>query len=482
MIQVRVAESSRGLVFSLAPSRSEGRGRRRYPLEWPAGIWKKLPARFREVLADNLAHLLTLDTPLVAHAEGVRLNRPRPCFWSEYRTAALGGIPAAVESYPRERTSATLARFRALRYEFDRDLPRMPSARVWPTRPRVVVLFSSGKDSLATLGLAREMGLDPVAVYVDDTVSPGENRLKRERVARLRAMGFPAQIVTNRVEQLNDFARWDGRETCLGYLHMVTSFALIALPVARAFRARYIALGNEQDLSFTFTNKDGFLTYPSFDQTSGWTMQLDLMTRTLTGGAVRTMSLIEPLTGFAVMKTLVERYPELAALEASCDALDSCDEPRWCADCSKCATVWIYLLALGVDPASVGLKRGFASARDARFFALFGPSTSRRAASLSSGGADTDHYERTTESKEQQELAFHLAVERGLAGPLARRFTSRFPDGIRRDELLAKYLALRPPSTVPPELRDGLMRILRDAMKQGGFPLARARNDTYNGR
>ena len=453
MIQVKVAQTSRGLVFrhgrtSKTPSRVEGR----YPLEWPDGIWKKLPARFREVLADNLAHLLTLDAPLVAYAEGVRLNRPRPCFWSEYRTAALGGIPAAVESYARESTSATLTRFRALRYEFERDLPRMPSTREWATRPRAVVLFSSGKDSLASLGLAREMGLDPVPVYIDDTVSPSENRLKRESVARLRAMGFPAQIVANRVEQLNDFARWDGRETCLGYLHMVTSFALIALPVARAFRARYIALGNEQDLSFTFTNKNGFLTYPSFDQTSGWTMQLDLMTRTLTGGAVRTMSLIEPLTGFAVMKLLVERYPELAALEASCDALDSCDEPHWCADCSKCATVWIYLLALGIDPASVGLKRGFASASDARFFALF-------------GGRATDHYERTTESKEQQELAFHLAIERGFAGPLARRFKARFPDGIRRDELLARYLALRPPATVPPELRDGLMRILKDAMK-----------------
>jgi hypothetical protein len=444
MIRVTVMETSRGLVFS--------HGRARYPLEWPVGIWKKLPARFREVLADNLAHLLTLDAPLVAYAEGVRLNRPRPCFWSEYRTAALGGIPAAVESYARESTSATLTRFRALRYEFASDLPRMPSTREWATRPRAVVLFSSGKDSLASLGLAREMGLDPVPVYIDDTVSPSENRLKRERVAQLRAMGYPAQIVTNRVEQLNDFARWDGRETCLGYLHMVTSFALIALPVARAFRARYIALGNEQDLSFTFANKDGFLTYPSFDQTSGWTMQLDLMTRTLTGGAVRAMSLIEPLTGFAVMKLLVERYPELAALEASCDGLDACDEPRWCADCSKCATAWIYLLALGVDPASVGLKRGFASASDARFFALF-------------GGPDTDHYERTTESKEQQELAFHLAIERGLAGPLARRFKARFGDGPRRDELLARYLALRPPATVPPELRDGLMRILEDAMK-----------------
>jgi hypothetical protein len=40
-------------------------------------------------------------------------------------------------------------------------------------------------------------------------------------------------------------------------------------------------------MNFTFVNKDGFLTYPSFDQTSSWTMELDSMSRSLTGGAVR---------------------------------------------------------------------------------------------------------------------------------------------------------------------------------------------------
>ncbi len=443
MIQVKVAETSRGLVFT--------HGRSRYPLEWPAGMWSKLPGRFRAVLADNLAHALTISTPLVADAEGVRLDRPRPCFWAQYRTMVLGGIPQAVEIYRGESTTKTLERFRALRYEFARDLPRLPSMKPWSTKPRAVVLFSSGKDSLTTLGLAREMGLDPVPVYVDDTVSPTENRLKRARVERLRGMGFPAQLIVNRVEQLNDFERWRRRETCLGYTHLITGFALLALPVARAFRARYIALGNEQDLSFTFTNKDGFLTYPSFDQTSGWMMQLDMMTRMLTGGTVRAMSLIEPLTDFAVMKVLAERYPELAALQVSCDGLDASVRPRWCEACSKCAATWLCLRALGVDPASVAFTREFVSARDARYFALF-------------EGHDADHYERTAESKEQQELAFHLAIERGLKGPLVRRFRARFHDGRRRDELLAKYLALRPPGTVPVELREDLLGILRDAV------------------
>jgi hypothetical protein len=443
VIPLRVTETSRGLVFA--------HRRSRYPLQWPPGVWKKLPAECRAVLADNLAHVLSIDIPLVAHKQGVVLNRPRPCFWAQYRTMVLGGIPQAVEIY-REPTTRTLERFRGMRYEFAGDVPRVPPSRPWPTRRRAVVLFSSGKDSLTTLGLAREMGLDPVPVYIDDTVSPTENRLKRERVKELRAMGFPAQLVVNRVEELNDFERWGRPETCLGYLHLITSFALIALPIARAFRARYVVLGNEQDMNFTFTNKDGFLTYPSFDQTSGWTMQLDMMTRALTGGAVRTMSLIEPLTDFAVTKVLVERYPELARRVVSCDGLDASDEPRWCAECSTCARMAMYLRALGLDPAEAGLTRPMTAAKDARYYGVF-------------DGRDTDHHERTVEAKEEQELAFHLAIERGLSGPLAKRFRAKFRDGRRRDALLAKYLALRPAGTVPAELRPQLLRILADATR-----------------
>ena len=443
MIAVRVAQTSRGLMFA--------QGRSRYPLQWPAGMWGKMPAAFRDVLADNLAHLLTIDVPLVAQKHGVHLNRPRPCFWSQFRTMELGGIPQALEIY-RECTTHALERFRAMRYEFAGDVPRMPPRDPWPSKPRVVVAFSSGKDSLATLGLAREMGLDPIPVYIDDTVSPSENLIKRRHLRRLADMGYPAQLVVNRVERLNDFERWGKGETCLGYLHLLTSFALIALPIAHAFRARYIAVGCEQDMNFTFANKDGFLTNPSFDQTSGWVMQMDMMTRALSGGAVRTMSLIEPLTGFAVSKLLAERYPELARLQVSCDRLDASDEPRWCGACPTCAQTSMALRALGRDPVDVGLPRPMISERDARYYNVF-------------DGAATDQDERTRESKEQQELAFYLAIERGLTGPLVKRFRARFRGGSRRDELAAKYLALYPPGTVPAELRSRLLAVLRDAMK-----------------
>lgn len=441
MLSIHVSQTSHGLVFR--------RGRKRYPLSWPAGVWTKLPRGFRDVLTDHLAHLLTIDLPLVAKADGVKLNRTRPVFWSQFRTMVLGGIPQAVEVYP-PTTTEVLERFRATRYEFAGDVPVIPSRKARKTRERAVVLFSSGKDSLASLGLAREMGLDPVPLYIDDTVSPRENRIKRSHLRRLAKMGFPARLVTNRVEQLNDFMNWTGEETCLGYMHMVTGFALIALPVAHALRARYIVLGNQQDMNFPFVNADGFLTYPSFDQTSAWTMQIDRMTRALTGGTVRTLSLIEPLTNLGVMKLLTGRYPELARLMVSCDSLDASDEPRWCQDCSKCARLALMMRAVGADPAAVGIRRDLMNAGDASLYAVF-------------DGRHTDNYERSREAVEEQKLCFMLAIERGLTGPLADLFKSRF--GRRgRAKLLEKFLHLYPPGTVPVELRSPLMHILNEAV------------------
>ena len=441
MLAINVTETPRGLLFR--------HGRKRYNLNWPQGLWKRLPKRFREVLTDHLAHLLTIDVPLVAEADGVELNRARPCFWAQFRTMSLGGIPQAIEAYPPP-TTAVLDRFRRMRYVFSSLVPRIPPRTSWRTRRRAVVLFSSGKDSLTSLGLAREMGLDPVPVYIDDTVSPGENRIKRRHLSRLGRMGFPAQLVTNRVEQLNDFNNWTGEETCLGYMHMVTGFALIALPIARAFRARYIVLGNQQNMNFPFVNKDGFHTYPSFDQTSNWTMQIDRMTSVLTGGAVRTVSLIEPLTNVGVMKVLFERYPDLGKLLVCCDSLDASTEPRWCQKCSKCARLALILRALGVDPERVGIREKMLSPSHARLYAVF-------------GGGETDNYERSTEAREEQALCFMLAGERGLTGPLVDRFRKQF--GRRgKAKLLKKFLKLYPAGTVAMELREGLLRILKEAL------------------
>jgi len=315
MIKLGVKETMSGLVFR--------HGRTRYSVSWPRGVWRKLPARFREVLGDHLAHLLTIDLPLAAGAEGVELNRARPCFWGEFNTLMLGSIPQTVGTRPRS-TTRVLKAFRGIRYRFTTDVPKIPPRRTWKTKPRAVVLFAADKGSVASLALAHEMGLDPVAVYIDDAVSPGERRIRRSRLEMLQRMGIPVEVVTNEVERLVELGGRKRGGIRLGPMHRVTASVFLALPVAHALGARYIVLGDPQDMNFPFVNKEGFYTYPCFDRTSSWTMQIDAMIRMLTGGGVRVLSLIEPMTLAAVTKLILSHYPQFLDLILSPDCLDAC--------------------------------------------------------------------------------------------------------------------------------------------------------------
>ena len=300
-------------------------GERRLGLRYPAPIWRAYPRAAKDVLTDNLAHLLTINMPLVSGAEAVRYNTAAPIFKPLFDNMVVGGIPGAVESYA-DSTPERIRQFLNVRYVFESDEPKRPAPPKADTRERAVVALSCGKDSLLSLAVCRELGLDPVPVYINDTVSPTENKLKLRLARRIaKELGLDLQIVTNAIEQINDFDTWGEDEGCLGYMHMVTGFCLVLLPIARYFRARYIVLGNQQNMNFGFTNKDGYRTWPSFDQTSWWTKQQDAMVRRLSGGATQVMSVIEPLTNIGIMRLLFRRYQGFAKYLVSCDSLDASD-------------------------------------------------------------------------------------------------------------------------------------------------------------
>jgi hypothetical protein len=112
--------------------------------------------------------------------------------------------------------------------------------------------------------------------------------------------------------------------------------------------------------------------------------------------------------------------------------------------------------AFGADPSVVGIRRDMLGASDARLYSLF-------------DGSETDQYERSESAKEEQMLAFLLASERGVTGELMSRFRRRFgrrAKGSRR-RLVEKFMTLYPPGTVPVELRENLLDVLKDAVSPG---------------
>ncbi|NOZ24247.1 MAG: hypothetical protein GXP25_24490 [Planctomycetes bacterium] len=426
-------ETARGLGLTC--------GGRKLRLDYPDKIWRAYPRAAKAVLVDNLAHVLTINMPLVSGAETVRYNTAVPVFKPAYDSMVIEGIPGSVEPYP-EDTAEVIRRFLNINYIFESNDAKHP---VWKSKgsERAVVATSCGKDSLLSLAVCHELGLDPVPVYINDTVSPTENRIKQKFLKKLtKEFGFECHIVTNAIEQINDFETWGKDETCLGYMHMMTGFALILLPFAHYYKARYIVLGNQQNMNFGFLNKDGYWTWPSFDQTHYWTKRQDTMVRVLTGGATHVVSVIEPLTNIAIMRVLMHEYPDFAKYLVSCDCLDASAESRWCHNCSKCARMQMLIRAAGSDIREVGFSEDMIEKKHRKFYCLF-------------DGSEVDNYERSAESRDEQLLAFFMAWQNGASGPLMIEFEKDFlAEAMEREEELQKrFFTFYHPFAIPDKLR-----------------------------
>lgn len=426
-----------------------------FRLIYPAGIWERYPQQAKEILRDNLAHLLTVSMPLVSGVSVLRYNTSFPLFAPVFREVVTKNIPGAVEDYPQS-TGETIERFLRTRYVFNDGVVEFPVRTFSPDKNSILVSFTCGKDSLLTVAMVREMGLKPTGLYINDTVSPAENRLKIKHMGQIsRKFGIPVFVARNEAEKLNDFEYWDTIETCVGYCHMLAGFCFMAIPVCNYTNSGWILLGNERNMDYSFKNKDGYVTHPAFGQTSEGTRLLDGAVRLMTGGSVGVGSLIKPLHNLAIIKILHMRYPQFAKFEISCDCLDAfLRASRWCCSCSKCARLSLFMRAVGADPRSVGIKDGLLDKKSERFYVLF-------------GGREVDFYEKNKESRDEQLLAFYLAYKNGTKGYLIEKFRKEYLGEARRREkaLRKKLFGIYVSDVVPPSMRSAVYKIYRQELK-----------------
>lgn len=426
-----------------------------YSLIYPQKIWQAYPEKIKNILCDNLTFLLTMNLPFVSPVKAIDYNTSLPFFMPFFFQIVARSIPAATDDYSSS-TSESLKKFLNTNFSFKEKPVEIPVYNNgYKFKERAIIPLSFGKDSLLTLALAIELGLEPVCVYINDTVSPKENRFKLKMAEKIsEEFGLKMHIVTNQIERLNDFDLWDSEETCLGYTHMVTGFSFILLPFVHFYKARYVLIGNQQDMNFPFKNKDGFKTYPSPDQHAGWTRLKSAAISLMTGGQARVLSIIEPLTNIAIIKILHAHYPEFGKYEISCDSLDASYEHRWCHNCSKCARLSLFKKALGIDIKKTGLKRELFDRKHKNLYTLF-------------DGKEVDMYERSVQAKKQQLLAFYLAFKRGEKGTLIREFEKKFLPlsekeiNLLKKEFFSVYNAYLP-SNIGKKLLPLLKRMLRE--------------------
>ena len=314
-------------------------GKAAFNLAYPRKIWQNFSAEGKRFFLDNLAYSNTVCSPLVSGIRNISYNTSKPLIKRYIDKSILRDIPSAVEDYQTS-TAELIKQFRETNYAFKDNKIKKPIFS-GGTCEKAVVPFSCGKDSLLTLAVCNEIGLGPVAVYFNDTVSPSENRFKINCTKKIsQKLGIKIEIIRDSIEKLNDFEFWGKRESVIGYSHLVFNFCLLSFPINFFYGAKYLVLGNEYDLNSKFRNKDGIWCYPSYDQSFEGTRRLDRIFRMLSCGKIQVASVVSPISDLIMMRILHGRYEKFGRYQSSCASLDTTKKRTWCCSCNDAMRVF----------------------------------------------------------------------------------------------------------------------------------------------
>jgi len=156
------------------------------------------------------------------------------------------------------------------------------------------------------------------------------------------------------------------------------------------------------------------------------------------------------------MKILHRRYPEIAKYQMSCFFLeDTSATKRWCGQCSKCARMYIFMLALGINPETVGFTENMLGLKKADLFSLFGGNDEFKGI-----------YDESGLGKNEQLLAFLMAYQKGIKGPLMKEFIKKnlLEAKTREKELREKFFGIHTTKTLTYEIKTPLLKIFREEL------------------
>jgi hypothetical protein len=431
---------------------------RRFPVRFPADVWRAFP--HKDAFVDHYAFIKALHLPGMLRRDlALEYDTTLPLFRHAMYLAVLNNVAfcADVDGVP---TAEELRRFLAMPISFADHRTRAPAqGRVLDDR--AVVNMSLGKDSLLTYAVARELGLRPVLYISVDNDCPREYAYKADIAARFSAeFGETVQVVQNDTGVIHRYEYWGTPPTEWGFGHLITEYALLALPFAWAHAARFVLLGNEKSCDDTYVTRDGFRAWPVYDQSSEWSLELANIARGLMASPVTVMSLIEPLHDLAIVRILHTRYPEIAKYQMSCfpDENEHGRHGHWCGHCTKCARNFAFLHANGIDPKRVGHHVDMFQADGIDHFALL------RGAKK---GLPAVGYDATPCGRDEQLYALYLAHGRGARGPVMDVFARDFLDEARarRDELERRFFTVQPARTIPEPLLTRVHKLYADALR-----------------
>ncbi len=452
-----------GIILALR----QGPFYKRFKVMFPPEIWNACPERLKTTIRNNVAFLSSMELSITFNLPSIQYDTPFPELKSAFRELLFNLLLFDAQA-DQKKTEEYLRRYANSIYSFTETA--LPKIEALNTKERSINTMTFGKESLAGFGLAEELGLRPQLVTVSE---PDWNVVYRnehfrtfefkhkERLIQQFEAEFDVKIhrIHNGLGDLRFYGHWDVDETELGWASQLTEYLLLLLPFSSFYNSRYLIFGHEQSCNDFFTSKDGFRYNPYFDQSADWIQHMNSMLHSVTNASVQAMSLVQPLHEIAISKLLYQRYPQLAKYQMSCHVdNEGAENNRWCNSCPKCALCYIFMKAVGFNPASVGLG-DLLSLRHKKLYPLFSQHVplSQRQNNKNNNPPDED----------EQLFAFFLAAERGVQGELIELFKQTFYAEAkeRETELRATFFGIHEPRNIPASLWKKIKQIFEEELK-----------------
>lgn len=446
--------TSRGFKISVV----RGNTKKDFPIIFPKEIWEKYPRILKRSLLDNFAFVSTCHLPFQDNAiRDISYNGFRPENISSYLNNLFYTIP--FDAFMASGSSFDL--YKALintRFSFKVGNEKM-AVKINDEKPlradRAVIPFTFGKDSLLTYALTKELGIKSRLVFIVEPRELYAATHKREMVLQFSCeFNQPVYFLPNSSGVLRDASAGTG---WFGWELLLTTFTLLLLPFAYKDRSKYLFFANEASCNELTHNGEAINFYPVYEQTDEWTKEESLIAGNVTGMNFQAGSLIGSIHELAIIKILHSRYPEIGKYQMSCFA----DRPeakhkRWCASCSKCARNYIFLLANGVKPETVGFSDDMLKDEFSNLYSIFESENGK------------EGFDATDLGREEQLLAFLLAYERGINGELIDKFKVQYLEEAKKKKriLMDKYYGVNQTTVLPEEYKSKIVSIFKRELKR----------------
>ncbi|MCL5675791.1 MAG: hypothetical protein M1120_01550 [Patescibacteria group bacterium] len=424
-------------------------------LEYPKKIWQRFPALQKKIFAENVAYSLTFHIPFVFPTlKKMSYSLPVPiseAFMYKCFTQQLPATAMMEKTNFGKKTSNLLRKFFYTEYVFNNRKTQIPPFNRISNKNNIVMPFTFGKDSLLTFGLLRELGVSAQPVFVAEPHYPYDEVLKKNLAEDFqREYKIKIEFLKNSLGILRDPTDWFGWETQL------TQYSLLLLPYIYYTKAGYLLFSNEQSCDFDQIDKDGFRCNPVYEQSHPWLLQNSLLTGLVGGNSLSIGTLLEPVHEISIVKILHRRYPEIGKYQSSCDLeAKPKNGSRWCENCSKCARMFIFLLANGIDPKKVGFKGNLLTAAKIHLYPLFDPTRIKEYG-----------YDNSEPAIKEQLLGFLLAYRRGVKGAAINLFKKKYLKQALSEEkqLRQIFFGIHSSTTVPYSFSKKILRIFHQEL------------------